>query len=106
MNTLRAWAMAAVFASTLSLAPVAAAQEDASESRAATFEAAEGAQTEDVPGGALLVAAYGVIWLLVFGFVASIAIRQSRTARELARLREDIKAQARTAPSGGPPNER
>jgi CcmD family protein len=116
MKRLRAWALAsllggALFASTtLSLATVAAAQdgsgqEDAAESRAATFEAARGAQTEDVPGGALLIAAYGVIWLLLFGFIGSIAARQARTQRELARLRQDIQAHARNAPSGALPPE-
>lgn len=106
MKILRAWTLAALFATTLSVGGVAAAQEDAAESRAATFEAAQGAQTEDVPGGALLVTAYGVIWLLLFGFIGSIAVRQARTARELARLREDLKAHARSAPSGAlPPDE-
>lgn len=80
-------------------AAVALAQdEDPAASRSATFEAAEGPQAEQVPGGTLLVVAYGIIWLLVFGFVASVALRQTRTAREIARLREDLQAQ-RTAGS-------
>lgn len=105
MTRLRAWALALFLGSTLSLAAVASAQEDPAESRAATFEAVEGAQTEDVPGGALLIAAYGVIFLLLLGFVGSIAARQARTQRELAQLRQDIQAHARKAPSGALPPE-
>lgn len=88
--------------------PAAAAlaqQEDAAESRAATFEAARGAQLEELPGGALLIAAYGVVFLLVLVYVVSIAFRQATTARELDRLRQDMKAHARSASSGKLPPE-
>jgi len=107
MTRLRAWALALLLGSmsTLPVATLASAQEDAAESRAATFEAVEGAQTEDVPGGALLIAAYGVIFLLMLGFVGSIAARQARTQRELAQLRQDIQTYARKAPSGALPPE-
>lgn len=67
--------------------------EDAAESRAATFEAARGAQLEELPGGSLLVAAYGVVFVLLLGYVVAIAFRQASTARELDRLRQDMKAQ-------------
>lgn len=76
-------------------------REEPGASRSATFQAAQGAQTEDIPGGALLIAAYGIIWLLVLGFVGSLGVRHAQTQRELARLREDLKAHARKA-SGGP----
>lgn len=117
MTRLRAWALALFLGSigALSAVPLASAQdasgqnasgrEDAAESRAATFEAAQGAQTEDIPGGALLIAAYGVIFLLLLGFVGTIAARQARTQRELAQLRQDIQAHARKAPSGALPPE-
>lgn len=77
----------------LSLSPLTAlAQdgEDAGESRAETFQAAEGAQTENIPGGMLMVVAYGVTLVLVLGYVVSIGMRQARTARELERLRADL----------------
>ncbi|MEC7521391.1 MAG: CcmD family protein [Myxococcota bacterium] len=77
----------------LSLSPLTAlAQdgEDAGESRAETFQAAEGAQTENIPGGMLMVGAYGVTLVLVLGYVVSIGMRQARTARELERLRADL----------------
>lgn len=107
MTRLRAWALALLLGgmsahalATGAAAQDASAQENPAESRAATFEAARGAQTEDVPGGALLIAAYGVIFLLVLGFVGSIAVRQARTQRELAQLRQDIQAHGRKATSG------
>ncbi len=117
MTRLRAWALALFLGSigTLSAVTLASAQdasgqnasgrEGAAESRATTFEAAQGAQTEDIPGGALLIAAYGVIFLLLLGFVGTIAARQARTQRELAQLRQDIQAHARKAPSGALPPE-
>lgn len=74
------------------LASPALAQEDAAESRSAVFEAAQGARLEEIPGGGLLVAAYGVVWLLVLAYVVSLGIRQARTARELERLRQDLEA--------------
>lgn len=65
--------------------------EDPAASRAQTFEAAgEGAQTENIPGGMLMVAAYGVIWVLVMGYVMSLGMRQASTARELDRLQGDL----------------
>lgn len=68
-------------------------EEDPAASRAESFEAAEpGAQTEDVPGGALMVGAYGAVWVLVLGYVMAIGFRHAKTARELEQLREDIGA--------------
>lgn len=60
--------------------------------RAASFEAVEaGAHTEQVPGGALLVAAYATVWILVLGYVVSLGFRQASTSRELGRLRDDLR---------------
>lgn len=70
-------------------------EEDPAASRAESFEAAEsGAQTENIPGGMLMVVAYGAVWVLVLGYVIAIGFRQAKTARELEQLREDIGAQA------------
>ena len=102
MKRLTAWLFAgALFA--FAAAPVAVlAQDDegeevdAAEDRAMTMEAAEdGAQTENIPGGMLMVSAYGVVWLLVLGYVASLGFRQARVAQDLERLREDVKAAAK-----------
>jgi len=90
---------AALFASSAPAVVVLAQDEESGEEidpaaeRAQTFEAAEeGAQTENIPGGLLMVAAYGIIWLLVLGYTVSLGFRQARTAAELARLREDLAA--------------
>lgn len=65
------------------------------------FEAAEqGAQTENIPGGTLLVVAYAAAWLLLFGYLFSIGMRQSAVSRDLQRLREDLEAAEQRA--GGP----
>jgi hypothetical protein len=61
-------------------------QQDAAESRAASFQAVEGAQKESVPGGPLLVSAYGFVLVLLVGYVARLALMQRRTANELDRL--------------------
>lgn len=45
---------------------------------------------EPVPGGALLVAAYGAIWLLVAGFVGRLAMRQSKLEGELRTLQDRL----------------
>ena len=46
-----------------------------------------------------LLAAYGIMWLILFGYVFSIGRRQLRLQQELARLREALeKAEAKTDP--------
>ena len=79
-------------------APTAWAQEDSGESnpgeeRAETFEAdTSGAQTENIPGGLLMVAAYAVVWTVLLGYLMSLGVRQAKTARNLERLRQDLEA--------------
>jgi len=83
------------FVLVLALPAAALAQdESAAESRAATFEAARGAQLEEIPGGGLLVAAYGAALVLLLVYVVSMAFRQASTARELERLKNDLAAHA------------
>ncbi|HEY8431918.1 MAG TPA: hypothetical protein VIL20_26255, partial [Sandaracinaceae bacterium] len=68
------------FVLVLALPAAALAQdESAAESRAATFEAARGAQLEEIPGGGLLVAAYGAALVLLLVYVVSMAFRQAST---------------------------
>jgi hypothetical protein len=54
--------------------------------RETEFVAMTGPAKESVPGGALLVSAYAVILLLLFAFVGRMALLQSSTSKELARL--------------------
>jgi CcmD family protein len=70
-----------------------AAQEKGSgESRAAAFRAVEGSQQEEIPGGPLLIGAYGLAWLLLLVFVVRIGRMQSSTAREIERLERSLGA--------------
>jgi hypothetical protein len=66
------------------------AAKDGSNDRAATFEAVSGAVKEDVPGGPLLVAAYGLIWLAVFAYGFRLVRLQRGADENLARLQQDL----------------
>jgi len=84
--------------SALAVAAPAAAQPedpeqvDPAEDRAATFQRVEGPVTEDVPGGPLLIGAYGIIWLLIMLYVLRIGLLQARTARDVTRLERSVAA--------------
>ena len=56
------------------------------------FQAVDGPNTEDVPGGMLMVAAYGTVLLLLVGFVARIGMMQSKTRADIARLERSLAA--------------
>ncbi|AKF09739.1 hypothetical protein [Sandaracinus amylolyticus] len=94
MKTIRALMLAAFVV----LVPLATAlaqdgeprRETAAESRATSFQAVEGPSTEDVPGGPLLVGAYGTILVLLLAYVAWLGRLQSTTARDLDRLQKAL----------------
>lgn len=71
--------------SALAFAGVALAQDAAAE-RSQGFKAVQGAVQEDVPGGPLLVIAYGLIWVMVLVYVLRLMQHQQRTAAELERV--------------------
>lgn len=71
--------------------------EDPAESRSTAFRAVSGPQTEDVPGGALLVGAYALVWILMLAFVVRLGFLHARTAREIEVLRRRLEE------GGGPP---
>lgn len=54
--------------------------------RGTAFERVRGAPRENVPGGRLLVMAYGAVWLAIFGYVVAQWRRQSRVRDDLARM--------------------
>ncbi|HEX7480046.1 MAG TPA: CcmD family protein [Polyangiales bacterium] len=56
------------------------------EDRAQSFEAVTGAQKEDVPGGPLLVAAYAVVWVAVFGYVLRLGRLHVQVEQNLGRI--------------------
>ena len=73
----------------LGLAPAALAQPPDGD-RATTFQRVEGPVTEDVPGGALLVGAYGVAWALILLYVLRLGMLQTRVARDVERLERSL----------------
>jgi CcmD family protein len=74
-------------------APVeAAAEESPAEERAAQFVGVTGPDAESVPGGTLLLAAYAVVWVLLFLFLMRMRRLQGQTAEELERLSAEIRA--------------
>ena len=89
MSTLGVWSRLVSVALPLLFATVAVAQ-DAAEERSQSFQAVQGAVKEDVPGGPLLVWAYGLILLLLVSYMVRIALLQQRSDRELARLAEQL----------------
>jgi hypothetical protein len=100
--------LALFFVSSLSLVPLftsplraddvdpSAVREEAAESRSATFEAVTGAQQEDVPGGPLLVAAYGAVLVLVLGYVLYLGGLTAGASRDLERLERAVRARTPT----------
>ncbi len=73
----------------LAFSSVGAAQ-DAANDRATSFQAVEGPQKEQVPGGPLLVAAYAFILVSLVAYVARLGLMQRRTAQDVARLSQLI----------------
>ncbi len=60
--------------------------ETPSEARAAQFVGVEGAVAEDVPGGPLLIGAYGVAWLFLFLYIFRVGRLQGAANQTLAEL--------------------
>ena len=82
--------LSVVMAVGLGLGSLVARADDAAEDRATSFEAVSGAVKEDVPGGPLLLAAYALIWLAVFGYVFRLVRLQRGVAENVARLQQDL----------------
>lgn len=90
---------------TLLITPVASAQggtggteasstsgQTAAEERATQFVGVTGPEAENIPGGGLLLAAYAVVWVLVFLYLLRMRRLQRQTAEELERLSAEIHA--------------
>ncbi|MCA9601538.1 MAG: hypothetical protein R3A78_03490 [Polyangiales bacterium] len=106
---MRTWFRFGVLLGALSLgagAGVAMAQpeDDGAESpadqRATSFQAVKGPTKETIPGGTLLVVAYGVVWLLVFGYVLRVGRLERRTAADLERLEKMLRSDANGGANG------
>jgi CcmD family protein len=63
-----------------------AGAQDAAEQRSQSFQAVQGAVREDVAGGPLLLAAYGVIWVLVLLYVVRLVRLQAHAQADVERL--------------------
>jgi hypothetical protein len=92
MRHCRAWALWLAFTAVTS---IAAAQEDAAESRSASFQAVEGAAKEDIAGGPLLLVAYGTILVVLCAYVARLGLLQRKNGEELDRLTRAIERAGR-----------
>jgi len=68
-------------------APTAA---DPESDRAQSFRAMTGPATEDVPGGALLIGAYALVWLFVLLLILRIGSVSRRVGIDLARLEQSL----------------
>jgi len=73
---------------------------DDPDGRATSFQSVTGPTTEDVPGGALLIGAYAVAWILVLAYVGRLALASAKTDRDIARVEKALAAAAKR-PSGG-----
>jgi CcmD family protein len=65
---------------------------DAAEERATQFVGVRGPEAESIPGGALLLGAYAIVWALLFLFLMRMRGLQRQTAEELERLSAEIRA--------------
>jgi len=67
------------------------AEEGSPDDRQASFQQVTGPQVEDVPGGALLIGAYGVAWLLVVFYLWRLAGLSRRTAADVDALHHAVR---------------
>lgn len=70
----------------------AQAEESPAEERATQFVGVTGPEAESVPGGALMLGAYAIVWVLLFLFLMRLRGLQRQTAEELERLSAEIRA--------------
>lgn len=83
--------LAALFA--LSFAASARADvapEEPNDGRSTEFRAMTGPAQESVPGGMLMVSAYAVVWVVVFGYVLRLGGLSSSTRTKLDRLEQAL----------------
>ena len=75
-----------------------AASSVASPARTTGFVAAK--TPTEVPGGPLLLAAYGLVWLVLFGYLFSVRRRQEEVEEELRDLLGEARALAQGSGGG------
>ncbi len=69
-------------------------EEDPGASRATEFQAVDETNRpgDEVPGGVLLIVAYGIVWVLVFGYVFMVGRIGRETSRRLGELEQRVEA--------------
>lgn len=92
----RALMLAFVLAGTAPAVAHSAAEDVAEPQRTTGFVAAKTPTT--IPGGPLLLTAYGVVWTLLFGYLFSVRRRQVEVEDELRDLLGEVKALKASAP--------
>jgi CcmD family protein len=87
------------FALACSFAAGVSAQDATAEpgDRAASFQAVSGGTQEDVAGGPLMLLAYALVWLVVFGYVYRINRLQRGVEANVERLERSIARQGTSA---------
>jgi len=75
--------------------------ESAADARASSFRAVEGSDAEQVPGGSLLIGAYGVMWLFVFGYVWRLQKIHGQTREDIRRLELALAGAEQSGKAGG-----
>jgi hypothetical protein len=97
LSPLRRIALLAGLCIGLSSAGASVRAQTADEERSQAFKPVEGAIKEDVPGGPLLIAAYGSLWLFLLGYGFRLIRLQQRAEADVQRLE---RALARDRPAG------
>jgi len=65
------------------------------------FRTVEGPVRDQIPGGLLLLAAYGLVWLLLLLYVAHVGRLQTQAQRELDRLEQWLSKAGASDQTGG-----
>ncbi len=95
MSRVSMWWRSAALAGVVALgaSSVAAQAPEPDDGTSMAFRPVEASEVEDVDGGALMVAAYGTIFVLLLVYVLYLARIQAGTSAELERLRKAIEKQ-------------
>jgi CcmD family protein len=94
-GTLRRWAAIGALLAGLGAAPSLASAQQPPEPPAGFVPADSLPQQEQLPAAPLVIAAYAVAWVLVFGYLWTIWQRLGRVERELGEVRRRVEGGAR-----------
>ncbi len=72
--------------------PALADDERPEDNRGTEFQRVRGPIRESVPGGVLLVVAYGIVWAAAFGYIGMQWRRQGKLSEDLGRLEKTLES--------------